>query len=67
MPSDAELAALLRAVLNEVCVNVPSSDVVTRRRIAAKLREALRADRYSLEELKQDGRDALVGVPTMWR
>jgi len=41
MPSDGEPATLLRAVLDEVRVNVPSSDAMTRRRIAAKLREAL--------------------------
>jgi hypothetical protein len=67
MPSDGELAVLLRAVLDEVCVNVPSSDAMTRRRVAAKLREALRGDHYSLEALKRAGRDALVSTPTMWR
>jgi hypothetical protein len=40
---------------------------VTRRRVAAKLREASRGDRRSLEELKQAARDALVSAPTMWR
>nr|QIO37421.1 hypothetical protein HAP40_29365 [Bradyrhizobium sp. 1(2017)] len=67
MPSDGELAALLRAVLDEVCVNVPSSDAMTRRRVAAKLREALRGNHHSLEALKRTGRDALVSAPTMWR
>jgi hypothetical protein len=54
-------------VLDEVCVNVPSSDAMTRRRVAAKLREALRGNHHSLEALKRTGRDALVSAPTMWR
>lgn len=64
--SDAELTALLRTVLDEVCANVPSSDAVTRLRVAAKLREAFRDKRCSLEDLKQAGRDALTSAPTMW-
>ncbi|MBR0858387.1 hypothetical protein [Bradyrhizobium liaoningense] len=67
MSSKVELAALLRAVLDEVCANVPSSDAATRQRVAARLRETLRGDRCSLEDLKQAGRDALISAPTMWR
>jgi len=67
MSSDAELTALLCAVLDEVCADVPASDAATRVRVAAKLREASRSERRSIDDLKQIGRDALTSAPTMWR
>jgi hypothetical protein len=63
---DAEMTALLRAVLDEVCAGVPWAEVTTRERVAAKLREAARTGRCSVEDLKRTGRDALIRTPTMW-
>ncbi|MDA9405600.1 MULTISPECIES: hypothetical protein [unclassified Bradyrhizobium] len=64
---DAEMAALLQAVLDEVCADVPAWDTTTRERVAIRLRATARQDRCSLEDLKRAGRDALTRAPTMWR
>lgn len=64
---DAEMTALLRAVLDEVCAEIPPWDATTRERVVARLRAAAREDRCSLEDLKRAGWDALTGAPTMWR
>lgn len=64
---DAEMAALLRAVLDEVCAEIPPWDTTTRDRVAARLRAAAREDRCSLEDLKRAGWQALIRTPTMWR
>lgn len=37
----------VRAVPDEICGNVPSSDVLTRRRVTAMLRKAFCGDRYA--------------------
>jgi hypothetical protein len=63
---DAEQAALLRAVLDEVCADLDSSDTATRERVAARLCDLMRSGRCSVEELKRAGRDALTRAPTMW-
>ena len=62
---DTDIAAL-QAVLDEICADVPASETATRERVAAKLREAARGDRCSLEDLRRVGRDALIRAPTMW-
>lgn len=64
---DAELAALIQAVLDDVCAGLPLSEPATRERVATRLREAAQADRRSIEDLNQAARDALVRAPTMWR
>jgi hypothetical protein len=63
---DAEMAALLRAVVNEVCADIPAWDTTTRERVAVKLRDLVRSGRSDVDELKQAGRDALIRAPTMW-
>lgn len=55
---DAEMTALLRAVLDEVCAEIPPWDTTARERVAARLRAAAREDRCSLEDLKRAGWDA---------
>jgi len=62
----AEMAALLRAVLDEVCADIPPSDVVTRERVAARLGDLVRSRRCSVDDLTRAGRDALIRAPTMW-
>jgi hypothetical protein len=64
---DAELAALLQAVLDEVCADLAPTEAATRERVAAKLRDAVYKDGCSLEDLRRAGRDALTRAPTMWR
>ena len=63
---DAEMAALLRAVLDEVCVDLAPSDMATRERVAVRLSDRVRSGQCSLEDLRRAGRDALVHTPTMW-
>lgn len=53
---DAEVAALLRVVLDQVCAEIPPWDTATRERVAARLRAAAREDRCSFEDLKRAGR-----------
>ena len=62
---DTDIAAL-RAVLDEICADVPASETATRERVAAKLGEAARQDGCSLEDLRRAGRDAVIRAPTMW-
>ena len=64
---DAEMAALLRAVLDEVCADIAPSDTATRERVAARLSDLVRSGCCSVDELKRVGLDALINAPTMWR
>ncbi|MGY4626360.1 hypothetical protein [Bradyrhizobium sp. USDA 4486] len=64
---DAEIAALIQAVLDDACAGLRLSELATRERVATRLREAAQTDRRSIEDLKQAARDALVRAPTMWR
>lgn len=64
---DAEMAALLRAVLDEVCAEIPPWDTTTRGRVAARLSDLVRSRQCSVDDLRRAGGDALVRAPTMWR
>jgi hypothetical protein len=64
---DPAKAALLRAVLDEVCENIPKLETSTRTRVASKILEAATKDEWSVEDLKEAGREALDDAPTMWR
>ena len=37
---DADMVSLLRAVLDDVCADIPSTEATIRERVAEKLREA---------------------------
>jgi hypothetical protein len=64
---DPEAAALLRAVLDELCENVPQFETSTRTRVASKILEAATGSECSIDDLKEAGREALHDAPTMWR
>lgn len=64
---DAETAAVLRAVLDELCNNISRLDTSTRANVASKLLEAAKQSRYSIDDLKRVGQEALRQTPTMWR
>ena len=64
---DPETAALLRAVLDELCENVPPLESSTRARVASKILEAAAKAEWSIDDLKEAGREALQEAPTMWR
>lgn len=63
---DAEMAALLWAVLDEICADLAPSEAATRERVAARLSDLVRAGHCSVDDLKRAGRDALIRAPTMW-
>jgi hypothetical protein len=63
---DAETAALLRAVLDEVCADLVPSEMATRERIAARLSDLVLSGQCSVDGLRRAGRDALTRAPTMW-
>ena len=64
---EAELTALVRDILDEVCAEVPPSEIATRQRVAAKILEAARKDHWSVDDVRQAAREALNSAPTMWR
>jgi hypothetical protein len=66
MPN-AETAAVLRAVLDEVCADISPLDTVTRTNVASSLLEETRQAQSSLDDLRQAARNALRRPPTMWR
>ena len=63
---DRETAALLRTLLEELCVSLAPSDVHTRTKVATRLLETVRQGERSLEELRAAGKQVLQ-TPTMWR
>lgn len=56
---DAETAALLRAVHEEVCVNLPQYETRTRTHVASKILEAASNGERRIADLKKTGTDAL--------
>jgi hypothetical protein len=65
--SDAEIAALLRAVLDEPCASVSPSDASTRMTVASTPRGTAEQGKSLLDDSKRAGREALRQPPTMWR
>ncbi|MDI3567391.1 hypothetical protein [Bradyrhizobium sp. Arg816] len=64
---DATTTALLREILEEVCVNVSRSESGVRAHVASKILEAASKGERTRERLKQIGFDALRQAPGMWR
>ncbi len=64
---DSETTALLRAVLDELCGDLPQFETSARTRVASKILETAMKDGWSLDDLKEAGRKALESAPTMWR
>ncbi|MCP3401914.1 hypothetical protein NLM25_33085 [Bradyrhizobium sp. CCGB01] len=62
----AETTSLLRAVLEEVCENIPVSETGARAYVASKLLDAAAHGQLSTDALKAAGRKAL-NPPTTWR
>ncbi|QOZ70654.1 hypothetical protein [Bradyrhizobium arachidis] len=62
----AETTALLRAVLEEVCEEIPVSEVGVRTHVASKILEAAAKGQRSTDALRTAGRKALE-PPTRWR
>lgn len=64
---DPTTAALLRAVIDEVCEDVPHHETGARARVTFKILEAAARGDTSPDQLRQIGRAALCDAPTMWR
>ena len=64
---DAETAAMLRVVLDEVCADISPFYTATRTHVASSLLEKTRQADSSLDDLRQAARNALRRPPTMWR
>ncbi|UQE03096.1 hypothetical protein JEY30_35375 [Bradyrhizobium japonicum] len=62
---DAEITAMLSALLEEVCENIPVSETGARAYVATKLLDAAAHGQLSTDALKAAGRKAL-DPPTMW-
>ena len=56
---DAETAALLRAILDEVCASISLSDTSTRTNVASKLLETVKQGTPSVDDLRKVGRQVL--------
>jgi hypothetical protein len=63
---DAETAALLRAVLDEVCASISLSDTSTRTNVASKLLEAVKQGTPSADDLRRVGQQVLLQPSTQW-
>jgi rhamnogalacturonyl hydrolase YesR len=63
---NAETTALLRAVLDEVCEDIPVNETSARAHVASKILEAAAQGQLSTDALRKAGRKAL-NPPTMWR
>lgn len=64
---DQETTAVLRSVLDEVCDHVGKYESGIRTYVASALLAAATDGPRTVGELRQAGREALKGVPTMWR
>ncbi|TGN74185.1 hypothetical protein EOW77_0034390 [Bradyrhizobium yuanmingense] len=64
---DPATTALLRAILDEVCEGLPSSETGLRAHVASKMLEAAGKGVITAERLKQVAMEALRSAPTMWR
>lgn len=63
---DAETAALLRAVLDEVCASISLSDTSTRTNVASKLLEAVKQGTPSADDLRIVGQQVLLQPSAQW-
>ena len=63
---DAATTALLRAVLEEVCEDVSRHETGARTHVASKILQAATNGDTTPDRLKEVGREALSGAPTMW-
>ena len=64
---DAATTALLRAVLEEVCEDVSRHETGARTHVASKILQAATNGDTTPDRLKEVGREALSGAPTMRR
>ena len=64
---DPETAALLRAVLDEVCTGVSLSDTSTRTNVASKLLETVRQGAPSIDDLRRAGKQVLRQPRVLWQ
>jgi hypothetical protein len=64
---DEQTTALLCAILDELCRDIPRFDASTRTNVASQLLATVQQGQSSIEDLKRAGKIALRRPPTMWR
>jgi len=64
---DADTTALLRSILDEVCVSLSRYETGARTHVASKILEAASTGEKTPDRLKRIGREALSKAPTMCR
>jgi hypothetical protein len=64
---DPAMTALLRAVLEEVCVDISRSETGARAHVASRILEAAAMGDVAPESLKKVGREALQDAPAILR
>ena len=64
---DAQTTALLRTVLDEVCLGISRQETGVRAHVASQILEAARQGELTVDGLRQAGSKALSCAPTMWR
>ena len=64
---DLETAAMLRIVLDELCLGKSQHDAENRSKVASKLMEAVEQGNLSIDDLRAIGGKTLLRPPTMWR
>lgn len=60
---DPETAAILRAILEELCASIPPFDAHTRTNVASSLLETVKHGRPTVDDLRLAGRQALRRAP----
>lgn len=63
---DADIRALLRTILDEICGHIDQDQTATRAHVAAQILAAAGRE-GTPENIREAGRDALRSAPTMWR
>jgi hypothetical protein len=63
---DAVVTALLRAVLDEACVDVPTHEAGKKALVAFKALKSAPRDELDADNLRAVGSQALLPAPSMW-
>ena len=63
---DAVVTALFRAVLDEVCLDVPTHEAGKKALVASKPLESAPKGELEADNLRAVGRQALLPAPSMW-
>jgi hypothetical protein len=63
---ESVVTALLRAVRDETCVDVPAQEAEKKTRVASNIREAATKGETQVDKFRAAGRQAFLPPPSMW-